>query len=88
MGPNGYSRLYAFITTKMRMSHIYQPVMLRVLLENAGRAARCAIAKAFLAEDRSQIEYYEANVRNMPGRVLGRHGIVERVGEDYRLWGD
>ena len=62
--------------------------MLRVLLENAGRASRRAFAKAFLAEDRSQIEYYEANMRSMPGRVLGRHGIIERVGEDYRLWGD
>jgi diadenosine tetraphosphate (Ap4A) HIT family hydrolase len=88
MGPNGYSRLLDFIGRDMRMSHVYQPVMLRVLLENEGRASRSAIAKAFLAQDRSQIEYYESIVRNMPGRVLGRHGIVERVGEDYRLTDD
>ena len=55
MGPNGYSRLHDFISREMQMSHIYQPVMLRVLLENEGRASRSAIAKAFLAEDRSQI---------------------------------
>ena len=88
MGPNGYSRLLDFISRDMRMSHVYQPVMLRVLLENEGQASRSTIAKAFLAEDRSQIEYYEAIVRNMPGRVLGRHGIVERVGLDYRLTDD
>lgn len=88
MQPDGYSRLLDFISRDMRMSHIYQPVMLRVLLENDGRASRSDIAKAFLAEDRSQIEYYEAIVRNMPGRVLGQHGIVERVGQDYWLASD
>jgi ATP adenylyltransferase len=77
--------LRAFINEKMRMSHIYQPVMLRVLLENGGRASRSAIAKAFLAEDRSQLEYYETIVRDMPGRVLANHAIVERIGADYRL---
>lgn len=85
MGQNAYNGLHAFITDKMRMSHIYQPVMLRVLLENEGRASRNEIAKAFLIEDRSQIEYYEAIVRNMPGRVLANHEIVERVGQDYQF---
>ncbi len=40
MGPNGYSRLLDFISWDMRMSHVYQPVMLRVLLENEGQASR------------------------------------------------
>ena len=88
MSQNEYSRLRDFVTRDMRMSHIYQPVMLRVLLENNGQASRSDIAKAFLAEDRSQIEYYETIVRNMPGRVLSQHGIVERVGRDYRLTND
>ena len=85
MARQAFDKLRSFITDKMRMSPIYQPVMLRVLLENGGRASRKAIAKAFLIEDRSQIEYYEAIVRNMPGRVLASHGIVERAGEDYRF---
>ena len=80
-----FEDLRTFIVEKMRMSHIYQPVMLRVLLENGGRASRSAIAKAFLAEDRSQIEYYEEIVREMPGRVLENHAIVERIESDYRL---
>ncbi|WP_216636117.1 HNH endonuclease [Paramagnetospirillum marisnigri] len=82
---SAFQQLVTFITSKMRMSHIYQPVMLRVLLQNGGRASRTAIAKAFLNEDRSQIEYYEAIVREMPGRVLGQHGVVERDGADYVL---
>ncbi len=71
----------------MRMSHIYQPVMLREMLEQGGAANRTDIAKAFLAEDRSQIEYYETITQNMPGRVLGSHGIVAREGRKYRLCG-
>ncbi|HOC44120.1 MAG TPA: HIT domain-containing protein [Thermoanaerobaculales bacterium] len=83
-----YDRLHEFIAERMRMSHIYQPVMLRVLLENGGRASKTAIAKAFVEQDRSQIEYYETIVHNMPGRVLRSHGIVEKVGDDYQLTQD
>ncbi len=85
MTSKAFTSLKAFIADQMRMSHIYQPVMLRVLLENNGHALRTDIARAFLNEDRSQIEYYETIVRNMPGRVLSRHHIIERGGRDYRL---
>ena len=85
MASNAFDDLMTFITERMRMSHIYQPVMLKVLLENGGQASRKAIAEAFLKEDRSQVEYYEKIVRDMPGRVLSNHGIVERTGDDFRL---
>jgi hypothetical protein len=49
-----YERLGAFIATQMRMSHVYQPVMIRTLLQSSGRASIEAIAKALLGEDRSQ----------------------------------
>jgi ATP adenylyltransferase len=80
-----YENLLSFITQRMRMSHIYQPVMLKVLLENGGRASRETIARAFLNEDQSQIEYYENIVRDMPGRILSKHGIVERDGDSFQL---
>jgi ATP adenylyltransferase len=84
-GMTAYNDLLTFITKRMRMSHIYQPVMLKVLLENDGRATGRTIAKAFLNEDQSQIEYYENIVRDMPGRILSKHGIVESVDGCYRL---
>ena len=85
MASDSYSQLMAFIVDQMRMSHIYQPVMLKVLLENKGTASREAIARAFLSQDRSQIEYYEKITQNMPARVLESHGIIERDGKAYRL---
>jgi diadenosine tetraphosphate (Ap4A) HIT family hydrolase/5-methylcytosine-specific restriction endonuclease McrA len=74
----------------MRMSHIYQPVMLRHLLQHDGVGNRRKIAEALLADDQSQIEYYEQIVQKMVGRVLVSRGVVERNKNEYRLksWED
>lgn len=85
-----YQHLLDFITDKrqMRMSHIYQPIMLMTLLQHKGRASVEQIAKEFLVRDQSQIEYYSQITKAMPGRVLGKnHGLVEKVGSEYRLNG-
>jgi len=67
------------------MSHIYQPVMLEVLLTRGGQATTRDIAAAFLTHDVSQLEYYEQTVKKMPGRVLASHGIVQREGDTFAL---
>jgi ATP adenylyltransferase len=85
-----YTNLLEFITDKrrMRMSHIYQPVMLITLLRNGGKAAVEKIAKEFLIRDPSQIEYYSKITKVMPGRVLGKnHGIVDKIDDEYMLKG-
>lgn len=69
----------------MRMSHIYQPVMLRTLLESEGVASVTEIAKNLLINDQSQIEYYEKIVPKMVGRVLLNHGIVSKNGRYFSL---
>jgi ATP adenylyltransferase len=53
-----FDELLQFVERDMRMSHVYQPAMLRELLSRNGRAAVTDIARALLNEDRSQIEYY------------------------------
>jgi 5-methylcytosine-specific restriction endonuclease McrA len=40
-----------------------------------------------LAHDGSQIEYYEEITKQIPGRVLSKHGIVQRDGNSYILEG-
>jgi ATP adenylyltransferase len=52
-----YQDFVDFIQNQMRMSHIYQPVMLMTLLEGGGKASTTAIARAILQQDESQIEY-------------------------------
>src|SRR5215468_10333475 len=82
---SSFERLCDFIKKQMRMSHIYQPVMIRELVKGGGKASIRKIAGAFLARDESQLEYYEQITKNMPGKVLSKHGIVVRDGDNYRL---
>jgi ATP adenylyltransferase len=82
---SSFEHLRDFILKRMRMQHIYQPVMIRELLKGGGKASIRNIAAAFLSRDESQLEYYEQITKDMPGKVLGKHGIVERDGDEYRL---
>lgn len=82
-----YQELFQFIAERMRMSHIYQPQMLITLLKNGGQCSTKTIAKAILSRDESQLEYYENITNNMVGRVLRKHGVVEREKDNYKLVG-
>ncbi len=60
--------------------------MLREVLRHKGAASVTKIAKALLAEDRSQVLYYEQITKNMVGRVLTTNrGITEKDDETYYL---
>jgi len=82
---SAFDGLLDFVEKRMRMSHVYQPVMLITLLRSNGKASEREIAKALLGHDQSQIEYYEKVTRDMVGRVLRSHGIVERDKKTYEL---
>ena len=71
-----FQQLETYIRDQMRMSHVYQPVMLRVLLEKGGTASTEDIAKALLSYDRSQVEYYEIRTKDMVGKVLTQNGLI------------
>ena len=43
-----FERLSQFLAQKMRMSHLYQPLMLKALIEGGGKASPREIARAFL----------------------------------------
>jgi diadenosine tetraphosphate (Ap4A) HIT family hydrolase len=73
------SDLEDFIVTRMRMNHIYQPVMLKVLLDGSGEASLEDIAKALLSYDLPQIEYYGLRTKRMVGDVLTKNGVVEPI---------
>ena len=60
-----FSELKDFLVNRMRMSHIYQPVMLMTLLNEGGSASIETISKTLLIEDKSQQEYYGNNTKNM-----------------------
>ena len=51
-----FEHLKHFIASEMRMSQIYQPLMLIELLKNNGSASVSQIAQAILNKDPTQIE--------------------------------
>jgi hypothetical protein len=61
----------------MRMSHVYQPLLIRTLLDAGGKATIRQIAKAFATEDEVQIRFYEKKIKEMPLRVLRKHEIAD-----------
>ncbi|MBL75937.1 MAG: hypothetical protein CL763_03325 [Chloroflexi bacterium] len=52
-----FEQLSKFISTTMKMSHIYQPVMLIELLSRNGTATIPEIAQAILLHDLTQKDY-------------------------------
>lgn len=68
--------LLDFIEHRMRMSHVYQPLLIRSLLDSGNIATVRQLALELLAEDEGQIRTYEKRIKVMPLPVLRRHGIV------------
>ena len=73
--------LQDFIGRQMRMSHVYQPLLIRLLLESGGKATVRQLARGFAAEDAAQISYYETRIKQMPLPVLKRHGVITKDGD-------
>lgn len=76
-----FEQLIDFLTNKMRMSQIYQPVLIRTLVDAGGTATLRQLAQAFLVHDESQLLYYEKRIKEMPVKVLSRRGVVTKAGE-------
>ena len=69
--------LLTFLRTQMRMSHVYQPLLIRSLLDAGGQATTRQVATDFAREDEAQVRYYEERIKQMPLRVLRKHGVVD-----------
>jgi hypothetical protein len=76
-----YDELADFIENRMTMSHVYQPVLIRSLVDAGGKATLRQLAQAFLVQDESPLLYYEDRIKKMPSPVLRKHGVVERDGD-------
>lgn len=76
-----YEELVDFLERKMSMSHVYQPLLVRALIDAGGVATVRQLAQVFLAQDESQLLYYEKRIKEMPLRVLRRHEVITSDGQ-------
>lgn len=76
-----FDELIDFLEHRMSMSHVYQPVLIRALVDAGGSATLRQLAQAFLSEDESQLLFYEDRIKKMPVKVLSKHGVVSSQGQ-------
>jgi diadenosine tetraphosphate (Ap4A) HIT family hydrolase len=76
-----FEKLLDFIENKMRLSHIFQPLLIKSLIEAGGSATIRQLAQSFLLQDESQLLYYEKRIKEMPLKVLKGHDIVSKDGD-------
>src|SRR3954466_6064777 len=72
-----YDDMLIFLTEKMSMMHVYQPVVVEALLEANGPATIRQLALALLAADESAMASAEARLRRMPLKVLKKNGVIQ-----------
>jgi ATP adenylyltransferase len=76
VGMKTAGQIIDFIQNRMKMSHVYQPLVIRALVRAGGSATLRQLAAALLMEDESQLLYYEERIKRMPLPVLRGHEIV------------
>lgn len=79
------SKLRQFLTKKMKMTGHYQPMVIKRLLANGGRASLNEIAKELSARDPQSIEYFENRLKVYPKQVLKNHDVAELNGHEFVL---
>ena len=57
--------------------------MIKTIIQSNGKATPEKIAKAFLAKDKSQIDYYTMITKIMPGKVLRKHRVVDYKDDNF-----
>jgi len=83
-----YLKLKNYISKKMSMSHIYQPLMLIELIKGNGKASARNISKSFLSYDETQIDYYKKITNLMPFKYLSKHLNEVKKSKDNYLFED
>lgn len=74
-----------FLLTKMKMSGLYQPVIIKHLVLGNGKAKLEDIAKELTTLDEEAIDDYVQKLRVHPKAVLKKHGIAEIEKDAYQL---
>jgi hypothetical protein len=75
---NTAQEIIDFARNRMRMSHVYQPLLIRALVRSGGSATLRQLATALLVEDESQLRYYEERIKKISAPLIYQHRISER----------
>ena len=79
------SQLQEYLTKKMSMTEVYQPVIIKELLLRGGECSTSDLALVIARYDLSVLDYYQKIVMRYPRQTLTRHGII-RYQPDGKLF--
>jgi len=68
--------LIEFLTEKMSMTEVYQPVIIKELLENHGKCTKQHLALVLAKYDLSVVDYYQKILMRWPKETLTKHNII------------
>lgn len=81
-----FSDLKKFMKDKMKMTRVYQPVVIKELLLNDGQCTKDQLAKTIVAYDLSAMDHYRRVVMRWPKRTLTTHGIIRYEKSEGRFF--
>ena len=70
------TELLEFLTETMSMTEIYQPVIVRYLLEQKGEASKTELATVLSGYDQSVQDYYQQILMRWPKITLTKHDVI------------
>ena len=73
-----YDQIVDFITSKMKMSHIYQPLLIRSLVDAGGSATLRQLAQFFLSQDEVNSSTLKNYIKEMLIKVLSKHWMLTK----------
>lgn len=81
------SKLLEFLSNKMSMTEVYQPVIIKELLVHGGQRSKTDLALALARYDLSILDYYKKIVMRWPKITLEKHDVVsyDRKGEMFLI---
>ncbi|MDP3516573.1 MAG: HNH endonuclease [Pseudohongiella sp.] len=81
------SKLQEFLTSKMSMTEVYQPVIIKELLLNGGQRTKTDLALALARYDLSIVDYYKKIVMRWPKITLEKHQVIsyDRKSESFYI---
>jgi len=75
-----FDEIRDFLLYRMRLSHIYQPLLIKSLIDAGGYATVRQLAMIFVGYDEALLQQYERTLKKMPIKVLRKHEIIETDG--------
>lgn len=80
-----FEDLLKFVEGELRMSHVYQPLLISFLVESGGAATVRQLAQEFALADEASVLHYEKRIKEMPVPVLAKRGVISKRAELIEL---